>query len=66
MAILTAGTRSEGLSAIAAAVPPPVVPPPLVEPTPESIPEHHESELSQLRREVRQLTGRVAALENKM
>lgn len=47
-------------------VPPPVVPPPVVELTPESTPEPHESELSQLRRELRQLTGRVAALENKM
>ena len=36
------------------------------EPTPGPTPEPHESELSQLRRELRQLTGRVAALENKM
>lgn len=45
---------------------PPVVPPPVGEPAPEPTPEPHESELSQLRRELRRLTGRVAALENKM
>jgi hypothetical protein len=41
-------------------------PKPVPTPTPEPTPEPHESELSQLRRELRQLTGRVAALENKM
>jgi len=53
--------------------PPPVVvvhDPPIDEPQkplpPTDEPQPHESEIAQLRREVRQLTGRVAALENKM